>query len=43
MASPFRDKIGMTVSSARRQFTSVIIQHVVWLCARFTLSYRDVE
>jgi putative transposase len=33
----------MTISFARHQFLSAIIQPAVWLYARFTLSYRDVE
>ncbi len=33
----------MTVSLARRQFPPAIIRDAVWLYARFTLSYRDVE
>src|SRR5271169_5562810 len=31
------------ISFARHQFPSAIIRHAVWLYARFTLSYRDVE
>lgn len=31
------------VSYARHQFPPEIIQHVVWLCLRFSLSYRDIE
>src|SRR5215211_3211247 len=31
------------VSYARHQFPAEIIRHAVWLCLRFTLSYRDVE
>src|SRR3982751_74465 len=31
------------VSYARHQFPPAIILHAVWLCLRFTLSYRDVE
>jgi putative transposase len=27
----------------RHRFPPDIIQHAIWLCARFTLSYRDVE
>ena len=33
----------MTISFARHQFSPAIIRHTVWLYARFTLSYRDVE
>jgi transposase-like protein len=33
----------MTISFARHQFPPGIIQHGVWLCVRFTLSYRDVK
>src|SRR6476620_11317037 len=33
----------MTISFARHQFPPTIIRHAVWLYARFTLSYRDVE
>ena len=33
----------MTVSFARHQYSPTIIRHAVWLYARFTLSYRDVE
>jgi putative transposase len=33
----------MTLSFARHQFPPAIIRHAVWLYARFTLSYRDVE
>ncbi|SEF12093.1 putative transposase [Rhizobiales bacterium GAS191] len=32
-----------TISFARHQFPAAIIRHAVWLYARFTLSYRDVE
>src|SRR6516225_3899953 len=32
-----------TISFARHQFPPAIIRHAVWLYARFTLSYRDVE
>jgi putative transposase len=32
-----------TISYARHQFPSEVIQHAVWLYLRFTLSYRDVE
>jgi len=31
------------ISFKRHRFPPVIIQHVVWLYARFTLSFRDVE
>ena len=31
------------ISFARHQFSPAIIRHAVWLYARFTLSYRDVE
>ena len=31
------------ISYSRHRFPSHIIQHAVWLYARFTLSYRDVE
>ncbi len=27
----------------RHRFPPEIIQHAIWLCLRFTLSYRDVE
>ena len=33
----------MTISFARHQFPPAIIRRAVWLYARFTLSYRDVE
>jgi putative transposase len=33
----------MAISFARYQVPPAIIQHAVWLYARFTLSYRDVE
>src|ERR1700722_10478243 len=33
----------MTISFARHQFSPAVIRHAVWLYARFTLSYRDVE
>jgi hypothetical protein len=33
----------ITISFARHQFPPVVIRHAVWLYARFTLSYRDVE
>jgi len=32
-----------TISFARHQFPPAVIRHAVWLYARFTLSYRDVE
>lgn len=32
-----------TISFARHQFPPAIIRYAVWLYARFTLSYRDVE
>lgn len=32
-----------TLSFKRHRFTPEIIRHAVWLYARFTLSYRDVE
>jgi transposase-like protein len=35
--------LGMPVSYARHRFPADVIQHVVWLYLRFTLSYRDVE
>jgi len=35
--------MGMPISFARHQFPPAIIQHAVWLCVRFTLSFRDVE
>ena len=31
------------ISYRRQRFPPVIIQDAVWLCLRFTLSYRDVE
>jgi len=31
------------ISYRRHRFPPAIIQHGVWLCPRFTLSYRDVE
>ncbi len=31
------------LSFKRHRFTADIIRHSVWLYARFTLSYRDVE
>src|ERR1700731_1975921 len=33
----------MELSYRRHRFPPVVIQHVVWLYLRFTLSYRDVE
>jgi transposase-like protein len=33
----------VTISFARHQFPPAVIRHAVWLYARFTLSYRDVE
>ncbi len=37
-------RLGMTpISFKRHRFPPVIIQHAVWLYARFTLSFRDVE
>src|SRR5580704_8391905 len=30
-------------SYRRHRFPAEIIQHAIWLCLRFTLSYRDVE
>jgi putative transposase len=33
----------MTISFARHQFPPAIIRRAVWLCVRFTRSYRDVE
>ena len=32
-----------TISFKRHRFSPEIIRHAVWLYARFTLSYRDVE
>ena len=32
-----------TISFKRHRFAPEIIRHSVWLYARFTLSYRDVE
>ena len=32
-----------TISYKRHRFPPEIIRHAVWLYARFTLSYRDVE
>ena len=31
------------LSFKRYRFPPTIIRHCVWLCARFTLSYRDIE
>jgi hypothetical protein len=31
------------ISDHRHQFSPEIIRRAVWLCLRFTLSYRDVE
>ena len=31
------------ISYARHHFPPHVIRHAVWLCLRFTLSYRDVE
>ena len=31
------------VSYARHRFPPLIIQHAIWLCFKFSLSYRDVE
>ena len=33
----------MEISFARHQFPPDIIRHAVWLCLRFTVSFRDVE
>ena len=33
----------MLISYARHQFPPVVIRYAIWLCVRFTLSYRDVE
>jgi transposase-like protein len=33
----------MELSYRRHRFPAVVIQHVVWVYLRFTLSYRDVE
>ena len=32
-----------TISFTRHRFPPEVICHAVWLCARFTLSFRDVE
>jgi len=31
------------ISNKRHRFPGDIIQHAIWLCARFTLSIRDIE
>ena len=31
------------LSYRRHRFPAEIIQHAIWLCLRFTLSYRDVK
>jgi putative transposase len=31
------------ISHARHRFPPDVIRHAVWLCLRFTPSYRDVE
>ena len=31
------------ISYARHRFPPIVIQHAVWLCFRFALSYRDIE
>jgi putative transposase len=31
------------LSYRRHRFPAEIIQHAIWLCLRFTLSYRDVN
>src|SRR5438874_12537741 len=31
------------LSYRRHRFPAEIIQHAIWLCLRFTLSYQDVE
>src|SRR5260370_17019909 len=31
------------ISYRRHRFPPVVIQHAIWLCLRFPLSYRDVE
>ncbi len=31
------------ISYRRHRFPPIVIQHAVWLCLRFTLSYLDVE
>ena len=46
MATAVKGRYGprMTaISYKRHRFPPVIIQHAVWLYARFTLSFRDVE
>jgi putative transposase len=41
---PYRYRARMSpISYARYQFPPAVIQQVVWLYLRFTLSYRDVE
>jgi putative transposase len=32
-----------TVSYSRHRFPAEVIQHAVWLCFRFPLSFRDVD
>ena len=32
-----------SISCAGRHFPPAVIQHAVWLCLRFSLSYRDIE
>jgi transposase-like protein len=32
-----------SIAFKRHRFPPEIIQHAVWLCARFTLSFRDIE
>jgi len=32
-----------TISFTRHRFSPDVIRHAVWLYARFTLSFRDVE
>ena len=44
MAAGYRYRHRMTpISFKRHRFSPAIIQHSVWLYARFTLSFRDVE
>ena len=46
MAGDERDRYGhrlIPISFKRHRFPPEIIQHAVWLYARFTLSFRDVE
>jgi transposase-like protein len=31
------------ISFKRHRFPPIIIQHAIWLYARFTLSFRDIE